>query len=212
MGIRNEILLVGTVANLNRPVKRVDLFLRAGALVLKEFPSVIFVVIGDGPMMKELKCLTVKLGIDKSVIFMGSVSNPLDFIQAFDVAVSSSDSEGFSNAVLEYMACRVPVVATDIGGTREVLKHMVNGILVATGDELRMAKAILYLLRDREKRLSMGILAQAQASNYSIEKMVFRYTDLYRHLLLHQTGRATFDFSCDDPRQRQQQVKKPGFS
>jgi glycosyltransferase involved in cell wall biosynthesis len=183
MGIPPNAPVVGIVANFNRLVKRLDLFLYAAAYVAKQKTGAFFVIIGSGDMLEESVELSRRLGIKPITVFLGSVDDPIHFVQTFDVAVNSSDSEGFSNAILEYMACGIPVVATDTGGNREIVKHGLNGILVPPGDAIELAAAILKLLQDKDTRLAMGIQAKADASEYSIEKMILEYTRLYISLM-----------------------------
>lgn len=148
--------VVGTVANLNRPIKRVDVFLRAAAEVARKKPSTDFVVIGDGDLKSELEALASGLGIRAKTHFLGSRSDVPRCIGAFDVGVNSSDSEGLCNAIIEYMAAGLPSVVTDTGGNGEIIGDDSRGTLVPTGDHGAMAAAIVAYLDDEGLRKDTG--------------------------------------------------------
>jgi len=155
-GIPNEDYIVGIMANLNRSVKRVDVFLKAAAEVLRVIPNVSFVILGDGYLRNELNSMVERLGILEKVFFLGRKDEIYSVIANWDIGIISSDSEGFSNSILEYMASGIPVIATNVGGNKEVIKEGVNGLLVSPGDYKSMTKMICALLNDRKRRLQMG--------------------------------------------------------
>lgn len=160
MGISNEDFVVGVVSNLNRPIKRVDIFLRAAGEVRKKHKNSIFLIIGDGCLKSELVKLSSVLGIKKRTFFLGLQKDVIPYLGIMNIAVLTSDSEGFSNAILEYMAAGIPVVATDCGGTGELIDNGSTGILVPPGDYGEIANAICSLLSDRERRINMGKAAK----------------------------------------------------
>jgi glycosyltransferase involved in cell wall biosynthesis/GT2 family glycosyltransferase len=147
LGLPGEALVVGIVANL-RPVKRIDVFLRAAALVQGEMPGTFFVIVGEGDELPDLQELAMTLGLRDKVLFLGGRKDVAMLLPAFDVGILSSDSESFSNAVVEYMAAGLPVAATDVGGCQEALKGSPAGILVPPGDDAGLGRAILRLLND----------------------------------------------------------------
>lgn len=144
--INNGDRIVGMVANFNRPVKRVDLFVRAAGEVCKERQGVKFVLIGGGNQENKLQQSALELGIKDRLIFAGKKDSAIGYIKSFDVGVVTSDSEGLSNTVLEYMAAGVPVVTTNVGGNTELISHNYNGILAQCGDFNSIAVGILSLL------------------------------------------------------------------
>lgn len=148
--------VVGIVANLNRQVKRVDVFIKAAAEIVNTIDNVSFIIVGDGSLKDGLRELGEELNSKKNIIFIGLQDDIYPFISLFDVGVLSSDSEGFSNSILEYMSLGIPVVATDVGGNSEIIQEDVNGILVAPGDYHCMAENICKLLSDRELRFRLG--------------------------------------------------------
>lgn len=144
------------VANLNRQVKRVDVFVRAAALAAKRCPAARFRIVGDGALRPGLEALAADLGVAGRISFLGSRDDVPALLSRAAVGVISSDSEGFSNSVIEYFAMGVPVVATDVGGNRELVAEGVNGFLVPPGDHRAMAGRIADLLADERRRGEMG--------------------------------------------------------
>jgi|SRR6056297_1404656 len=182
--IPQNALVVGICSNLNRPVKRVDLFLTAVAHVLKAQKDVYALIIGDGTLKEDLMEQASRLGIAEKTRFAGSRSNPLPFIRLFSVGVISSDSEGLSNAIMEYMCCGVPVVATDVGGNPELITDGVTGTLVARGNAEEMATAIQKFLTQPDFRQSVGMAARkSMRERFSKETMLRAHESYYADVL-----------------------------
>jgi glycosyltransferase involved in cell wall biosynthesis len=159
---------IGIVANL-KPVKRIDLLLRAIAH-LKDSGSkevVRAVILGEGRLNAELRQLAVDIGIDNRVHFVGSVNNVSDYLHGLDIGVLCSDKEGLSNAILEYMACGLPVVVTDAGGNSELVDES-NGACVPAGDYLFLAQALSKLIESPSLRRELG--------ERSLEKIMQKFT------------------------------------
>jgi glycosyltransferase involved in cell wall biosynthesis len=148
--------VVGIVANLNREVKRVDLFIRAAALAGERFPAARFRIVGDGHLRPGLEKLGRDLGLEPRLEFLGLRSDVPRVAREFDVGVICSDSEGFSNSIIEYLAMGIPVVATAVGGNPEIVEDGVVGRLVPPGDHRALAAAIADLLGDRRLLEAMG--------------------------------------------------------
>lgn len=176
--------VVGIVANLNRPVKRVHDFVKAAALVRREVPDACFLVVGDGHLRGELEALAQSLGLGESISFTGRITKPLHLINSFDVGVLTSESEGFSNALIEYMACGVPVVATEVGGNLELVSQGTNGYLVPVGMPEMVSEAIVQLLTDRTLLARMGSANRRKiAERYGMPVMMEQHSAYYSRLL-----------------------------
>jgi glycosyltransferase involved in cell wall biosynthesis len=174
---------VGIVANLNRPVKRVQDFISAAALVREKFPDAVFTVIGDGHLRPELEHLAESLGLGQAITFTGSLKDPLKNIVNFSVGIITSETEGFSNAIIEYMACGVPVVATAAGGNPELVVEGENGFLVPVGDVESLADRIIKLL-DEKLNHRIGQNNRERISKHlSMPVMVERHENFYREML-----------------------------
>ena len=153
--------VVGIVANV-KPIKRIDTLVEAFAIVTEQRPDARLVVVGDtmsdgsGRTLEALKAMASRLGIADRVVFTGRVADPRPYILRFAVAVLCSESEGFSNAIIEYMQARRPVVCTDTGGNPELVKDGYNGFLVPVGDSIGLADRIVRLLSDHDLARRIG--------------------------------------------------------
>ena len=146
-----------------------------------------FVILGDcrpWPYVIEIRSLVRSLGLEKNFQFLNFVENPLPTLKTSSVFCLLSRSEGFSNALLEAMACGVPPVVTQVGGNPEAIRDGENGFLVPVEDANIAADRILELLRDPARARRMGALAQSTVqARFSANTMIQRLIDLYRELL-----------------------------
>jgi glycosyltransferase involved in cell wall biosynthesis len=180
----NQAPVVGIVANLNRPVKRVQDFIAAAALIYRQRPDVRFMVIGGGHLKSDLQQQAAELGIAANITFTGMVPDPLTYISGFDVGVVTSETEGFCNAIIEYMASGLPVVATRVGGNVEMVQEGVNGFLYDVGKIDELAAMVLHLFDHPAERPRIMAENRATASKrYSMEAMVTQTTACYQEVL-----------------------------
>ncbi|MGH9799258.1 MAG: glycosyltransferase, partial [Blastocatellia bacterium] len=125
--------LVTMVANL-RPVKDQATFLRAARQVRSSVPNSAFCLAGEGELLEPLSEQAAQLGLAEDVFFVGRCERIAELLAVSEIGVLSSASEGFSNAIIEYMAAGLPVVATDVGGTSEAVIEAETGFLIQAGD------------------------------------------------------------------------------
>jgi len=174
---------VTIVANLRNPVKDYPMFLRAAARVRTVVPDAAFVIAGEGELMPSLKQLAAELGIADEVHFIGRCNDVASLLFASNVGVLSSTSEGFANAILEYMAAGLPVVATDVGGVREAIIEGETGYIVPSGDDKQMAERIIQTLANDETARVMGargksLAAEKFSSNLHLQNTLELYNEL----------------------------------
>lgn len=179
--------LVGMVATLS-DFKDHAAFLQIAARVVAERPQTGFLLIGDGPNRPALEALSAQLKLVDNVVFTGYRSDIDVLTGLLDVACLLTNyrviSEGLPNAVMEAMACSVPVIATDGGGTVEILQDGVEGYLVAQNDVDVCSREILRLLADDRLRQTMGRAGRATIERkFSLAACVSGYEHLYSELL-----------------------------
>jgi glycosyltransferase involved in cell wall biosynthesis len=182
--------VVGIVANL-KPIKRIDVLIGAFAIALKECPTARLLIVGGdglscegGSMLVQLERQADDLGIRDHIVFAGRVGDPAPYINRFSVAVLCSESEGFSNALVEYMQAGRAVVCTDSGGNRELVEHGVNGFLVPVGDVGVLADHLVRLLSDSGLARKLGEAARLSVqSTYSHTRMVTEQMACYDSVL-----------------------------
>jgi glycosyltransferase involved in cell wall biosynthesis len=154
--------------------KRVDVLLRAFAIVRQSFPNARLVIVGEGRLQGDLKILATELKLDDAVQFTGLlIEYPFDRLRQSDIFVSASESESFGLVLAEAMSFQLPVVACRVGGIPEVVADGVTGILVEPNDPEALAGALLTLLEDRSLRLDMGKAAvQRVAARFRLDETV----------------------------------------
>jgi glycosyltransferase involved in cell wall biosynthesis len=155
LGIGSADPVVGTVGFL-RPLKALDVLIRCAALLAPQFPGLRVLIVGDGEERERLEALIEELGLHHTVTILGLRADAADVIEAFDVAVCCSDSEGSPLSVMEYMEAAKPIVATRVGGVPDLIDDGVHGLLVEPQDPAGLAAAVAALLRDRERAALLG--------------------------------------------------------
>ncbi|MEK6684040.1 MAG: glycosyltransferase [Nitrospirota bacterium] len=185
LGIDESAWVVGKVAA-HRPWKGYSVFLEAASTILKEEPRVRFLAIGGkSDYYDETLRLARRFSIEKQVIFTGFRDDVERFYPLMNVSVNCSTAgEGLPGVLRESLAMEVPVVATDVGGNREVVMDGQTGRLVPPNDPATLARAILSLLRDRGTARRLGRQGRSLVEErFSIEAMVTRTEALYQSLL-----------------------------
>lgn len=147
--------VIGIIARLS-PEKGHNCLVEAMPAVLREFPLVKLIMVGDGREKQALKELVIRLGLEKNILFIHSVMQTADILPALDIFVMPSLSEGLGISLLEAMATGLPVVGTRVGGIPSLIKDKENGLLVEPGDSSALAIAILELLKDKDMALALG--------------------------------------------------------
>ena len=189
------------VANLRNPVKDHEMFLRAAARVRAHVPEAAFVIAGEGELMPGLRELAHQLGIAEDVHFIGRCDDVANLLFASHVGVLSSKAEGFANAILEYMAVGLPVVATDVGGVREAIIEGQTGFIVPAGDDAQMAARIIEVLSDDNWAREMGTLGRGVVGDkFSSEHHLRNTLELYEEVLSSRqpsTGRGQIEWQLN---------------
>ena len=173
-------------------------FLRAAKRVHDSVPDAAFIIAGEGELMEATQELARSLGIADRTFFIGRCRDVGSVLSISDVCVLSSSSEGFSNAILEYMAAARPVVATDVGGAREAIVHGETGYLVSAGDDQQLAEHIISLLSDPDTARSMGESGRRRVNEkFSSVKQLQNVESLYTELLPQKGTKSTKSFSLN---------------
>lgn len=184
LGLPENSPVIGTVGRFD-PQKDYKTWLRMAYQVRSSIPNAHFVIVGDGELRPAINAWIVELGLENNVMLLDSRSDIERIMPLFDVFVLSSTYEGLPNVVLEAMACGLPVVATAVDGTVELVHHHVTGILVAPGDAGGLTEAVLDILANPEQARAMGQAGRSHAkSEFSLERMVAATDDLYHRLLV----------------------------
>jgi len=174
--------VVGIVTRM-RVRKGVDEFLRAMITVRERFPAAQAVIVGEVELDDALRRVVAEGGLANDLHLLGRRSDMPEVFASFDVFVLSSHDEGMSNAILEAMAMELPVVATDVGGTGEVVRGGQTGLLVPPRDPAPLALAIAQLLDAPQRCRDMGRLGRTLVEErFSAVAMVRQMEDLYTRM------------------------------
>src|SRR5262245_21672799 len=174
LGVPDNALVVGTVARLD-PVKDLPTLIRALAQRHRAGVPTILLVIGDGSERAHLEASAREAGTASSIRFLGHRDDARDLLAGCDVYANSSISEGISLTILEAMAAGLPVIATRVGGTPEIVDSTC-GILVPARDPRAVAEALVQLTCDPERRWQLGQAARARVQErFTLDRMIQRY-------------------------------------
>jgi L-malate glycosyltransferase len=166
-----------------RPVKRVVDAVEVFARVVEKVPAHLL-LIGDGPDRSAAEWLAHKKGIQERVHFLGKQDRVNELLPLADLMLMPSEMESFGLAALEAMACRVPSIATRVGGVPELIEDGANGRLFPVGDVAAMAEAAVELLSDSAKLEEMAIMARQTAQQrFCASKIIPVYESYYERVL-----------------------------
>ena len=183
LGIKDGQILMGAIGNLY-PIKGHSYLLDAASLVCKKHPGAVFMIAGRGGLEGDLKAQAKNLGIENNVLFLGFREDVHRLLQAMDVFTMSSLSEGLPVSILEAMASRTPIVATDVGGISEVIMQGKTGYLVQSQSADSLAEGLVKCIS--EQKLTDEIIERAYelvVSKHSLLSMLSEYEKLYKRLM-----------------------------
>ena len=179
LGIADGEKIVGMVANLYPYKRQADLIRALPAIAAAAGPTHL-ILAGKGPDAAQLTSLAATLGIERSVHILSGISDVAPVVKHFDVAVLASESEGSSNALIEYAFCRRPIVCTNVGGNLELVTHRESGLHVACGDVNGLADAVSELLTTPRLAERLAATAHQQVVTRNTRNaMLAAYMHLY---------------------------------
>jgi glycosyltransferase involved in cell wall biosynthesis len=192
LGVPEDAFVVGTIAGRFRAVKRLPNLVDAVGRIASRHPNMHLLLVGDPlELREELTARARSRGLGERFHLPGHIEGAHTVLNAFDVVVNCSSFEGASNAVLEAMGARKPVVATAVGGTPEVIEDGKSGLLVPPDDVERLARAIARFAEDGELRRACSERARQQIeARHTHQAMFESYAHLYRSTKLVEPPRA----------------------
>jgi len=186
LGIHADRQVVGAVGRLV-PQKAPQVFVQAARRVADEVPGTLFVWVGSGPLEAEVEAQTRVEGVP--VRLLGHREDVWEVMRAFDVFVLPSEYEGLSFSLLEAMVLALPIVVTDVVGTRDAVDDQVSGLVVPANAPPAMANAILSLLGDPQRAHRLAIAGREKAvAEFSLEGMLDSHQALYEELCVRHPG------------------------
>jgi glycosyltransferase involved in cell wall biosynthesis len=189
LGLPSRTPIVGTAAIL-RTEKALEVLIEAQLEVIRRVPEAHLVIAGEGGREPALRARAVELGIADRVHLIGRRFDVDALLRSFDVGAMSSDWEGMPLFVIECMAARTPLVATEVGGLPEVVDSGRTGLLVQHRDPSALADAIVGLLSDPDRRERLANAAAQHLDEFTIDAVSHRFAELYEQLLGERTAGA----------------------
>lgn len=178
---QENVMHVGIIGNMTRHVKRTDLFIKAASKVATQYPLITWHIIGDGHLMTELMEQARLSGIDCQCCFTGRIDDVENYLEKLQIGVICSDSEGLSNAILEYMFKGVATIATDVGGNPELVLDGVTGLLVPKNDHEALGAALIRLIENKTLRHQLARDARKLVErNYGWDQCLSSHDDYYQ--------------------------------
>ncbi|HPC32420.1 MAG TPA: glycosyltransferase family 4 protein, partial [Syntrophales bacterium] len=174
--------VIGTIGRLTA-IKGQRYLLEAAAGLLREIPELICIIVGEGELRRELAARAASLGMGERAFFPGWRRDVPSYMAALDLFVMPSLNEGMGRVVVEAMAAGRAVIASDVGGLRDLVVHGENGLLVPPGNAAALAAAIRTLYRDPKRRRIMGQNGRMKAPAFSAAAMIKKIDELYMNLL-----------------------------
>jgi glycosyltransferase involved in cell wall biosynthesis len=186
--IKNEdrsFKVIGTIGRLC-PQKNQRLFLDVAKTVIdkSENKKIKFMIVGEGALKNDLENYSIRLGIERNVVFTGERSDIIDLLQSMDIFVMTSVYEGLSNTIMEAMSAGLPVVATDVGGNNELVVNGETGFLCPLNDTAAISDKVIRLLNNIQEAKQMGENGGNRImGEFKIEKMVRETEHVYATLI-----------------------------
>jgi glycosyltransferase involved in cell wall biosynthesis len=178
-----EARLIGYVGRLSPEKGQFDM-LAAAEELLRQYPQTWIAMVGDGPDRAALKQRAEELGIGNRVLFTGHLQDVRPVIRDLDVLALTSHTEGFPNVVLEALCMEVPVIATDVGGVREIITDGVTGVLTPARSPSRIADGLTRLLADPAWARKLALRGQREVyEHFTFGRRVAKEEQLCREIL-----------------------------
>ena len=175
--------MIGAVGRLESE-KRFDLLIEAVADLRTSYPAVVLAIVGEGRLRADLDAVIERLSLSSHVRLLGHRTDIIALHHAFDLFVQSSEREGTPNAVLEAMAMETPAVATDVGGTSELMTDGVHGLLVPRHDVRALRDALARILGDPAAARARAIAARSRVeTELSFERRMQKVEAVYDELM-----------------------------
>jgi glycosyltransferase involved in cell wall biosynthesis len=183
LGIPPAAYVIGSVGRLTE-YKAYEDFISAAALVKTEIPQAHFVLVGEGNLRAELHNQVHELGLAERFHFLGPRADIPQVLACFDLFVSSSIAEGLPTVLLESMAAGIPIVATDILGTRELINDQINGCLAPPRNPHALAQMIIKTSQNSDLRVRLASNARQTVQGYAMQTIAARHIQLYQSIIV----------------------------
>jgi len=177
-----NLTVIGCVGRFVPQKRQIDV-IEAARLLLERHRDLFFVFVGDGETLNDCKGKVAQYGIARHFLFTGAVKDVFPYLVTFDILIQASTSEGMPNVIMEAMLLGIPVVATDVGGTSDLIEMGVNGYLVTPHSISEIMTRIESLVVNEPLRLEFATKSKDKINQFSLERMVGKIESMYQHAL-----------------------------
>ncbi len=183
LGISDDAILIGSVARL-APEKGHIFCLEAFRMLADKFPKVILLVVGGGPLRRDVEAKIDGLGLNNNVVMTGHRGDVLEIFASLDISLHTSMWEGLPRTIIEAMFMGKPIIATKVGGIPELIEDGITGILIQPNDKEALVSAVATLINDKSLAKRFGDTARVHAKEkFGLGTMIKNMTDLYSALI-----------------------------
>lgn len=182
LGIPEDAFIVGMVGRLSKQ-KAPDTFVKAAKLIKEKIPNAFFLMVGDGELRDQIKKLINQYNLDSSFLITGWVDRPISYMKTMNVGMLLSRWEGFGLVLPEYMACGVPIVATNVDAIPNIVKNGKNGMLVDKDDYLKIAQISVKIYNERMLQRNIISQERLQVNFYSGKRLADQNIKMYKWVL-----------------------------
>lgn len=177
LNIPEDAFVVGMVGRLSKQ-KAPDVFVKAAKLIKQKIPNAYFLMVGDGELRDQIEAMIHKFNLDSSFLITGWVDNPISYMKIMNVGCLLSRWEGFGLVLPEYMACGIPIVATNVDAIPNIIKDGVNGLLVKKDDFCATCDAIHKIYADKNVKRNINS-NNKDVNKFNVSKTVIESLELY---------------------------------
>lgn len=184
IGLNLNDILVGFIGRLTEQ-KAPNILIKSVKKVKKFIPNIKVLIVGEGLLEKEMKILSRELNVENEIVFLGFRTDVSELLKMIDIYVlPSRRGEGLPIGILEAMATKKPIIATNIKGNRELIYHKKTGLLIPPDNPYELANAIIYLIKNKKEGLKMASVARNLViEKFSIERMLNEILKVYVNLI-----------------------------
>ena len=181
LGIPEDAFVVGMVGRLSKQ-KAPDTFVKAAKLIKEKIPNAFFLMVGDGELRGQIEGLINQYDLGSSFLITGWVDNPTAYMKIMDVGMLLSRWEGFGLVLPEYMACGVPIVATNVDAIPNIIEDGVNGILIDKDNCLKAAQVSVEIYNEQILQRNLINKEKMRANLYGGKRLADQSVKMYKVL------------------------------
>jgi len=182
LNLKSDDFIIGNVSRFDFQ-KNQKLIIKAASMLVKKYPEIKFIFVGKGKFLENSKMLAEELRLTENILFVGEQINLSDYYSIFDIFVFPTFWEGMPYVLLEAMACRLPIICSDIPSIKEIVKDNYSALLINPHSEVALCDAIIKLYNEKKLMGEISSNAQEAVKSYSEYFTIKRIEEIYSELM-----------------------------